>query len=258
MRLLGVVSVVAIPVFALMLPADNPAEACGAKISIKGAKLARMRKLQNSSNRAPIAAGPIGIAARGAVNVGGDSATRGAVGHGGGDVHKVPGAKRPKQPKKVVAQQEPKPEPAKEEPAATNPDLGRKTEEPPAKEETQPTPPATEPGEGKVKGHFPDHYFFGNASAQLSASNKTKLKQTARWLKNNPDRSIVVEGHASTNGNLDANRTLSETRADKVKEYLVSLGADESRISVEAFGSDRPEFKPGTSAKNRRVVIVQK
>ena len=35
-------------------------------------------------------------------------------------------------------------------------------------------------------------------------------------------------------------------------------GADESRISVEAFGSDRPEFKPGASAKNRRVVIVAK
>ena len=79
-----------------------------------------------------------------------------------------------------------------------------------------------------------------------------------KWLKNNPDKSITIEGHASTNGNLDANHNLSEVRANKGKDFLVSQGADDSRISVEAFGSDRPEFKPGASAKNRRVVIVAK
>jgi peptidoglycan-associated lipoprotein len=266
MRLFGVVSVAAVPFFMLLLP-DNPAEACGAKVSIKGAQFARMRKLQRSSNRTPIAAGPAGFAARGAVNVGGDNARGGAVGHGGGEA-KAPGAKRP--PKKV-ARQEPKQEPVKEEPVkeepvkeepAAKPDLGRKGDKPDTSDEapvTQPTQPTpTPPVAGEGKGKFSSHYFFGNASSSLSPGNKAKLKQTARWLKNNPDKSIVVEGHASTNGNLDANRTLSETRANAVKEFLVSLGADESRISVEAFGSDRPEFKPGASAKNRRVVIVVK
>jgi len=256
MRLLGVISIAAIPLFVLVPGEDNNAEACGAKVSIKGAKLARMRKLQSSSERAPIAAGPIDIQARERVNVGGDSTQRGAVGHGGGEAGKVPGAKRHPKASKPIAQKEPTPEPATEEPPAkSEPDLGRKTDEPPAK--TEP-PPAETDQPAKVKGKFASHYFFGNASSQLSAPNKAKLKQLVHWLKSNPDKSIVVEGHASTNGNLDANRALSEKRANTVKEYLVELGADESRISVEAFGSDRPEFKPGSSAKNRRVIIVAK
>ena len=257
MRLLGVISIAAIPLFVLVPGDDNNAEACGAKVSIKGAKLARMRKLQSSSERAPIAAGPIDIQARERVNVGGDSTQRGAVGHGGGEAGKAPGAKRHPKASKPIAQKEATPEPPKDEQPTSNPaDMPRKTEEPAPKDETP--PPAETDQPAKVKGKFASHYFFGNASSQLSAPNKGKLKQLVHWLKSNPDKSIVVEGHASTNGNLDANRSLSEKRANTVKEYLVELGADESRISVEAFGSDRPEFKPGSSAKNRRVIIVAK
>ena len=230
------------------------AEACGAKVSVKGAKIARMRKLSNSSARQPIAAGPIGVSGRDAVNVGGDAGDRSPSASGGGET----AARTPKPRKRPKAEPVPRQETPKEETAATNPDLGRKTDEPtpkePEPEPAQPEPPA----EKAPKGKFASHYFFGNASSALTAQSSKKLKATARWLKANPDKSIVVEGHASTNGNHNANRNLSEKRAEAVKAQLVELGVDESRISVEAFGSDRPEFEPGASAKNRRVIIVAK
>lgn len=252
MRHLVVVAAVAVPLI-LMGPegaAPKSANACGVKVSIKGAKIARARRPTGSSGRAPIAVGPVDVAARGTVNAGGDASGRGGpAATGGGE---TVAARTPKRPKRAT------PPPTREETPKEEPttDVGRKVEEPSPKEETPKEEPAPTPG--KAGGKFPSHYFFGNGSSVVSAANKTKLKQTARWLKNNPDKSIVIEGHASTNGNLDANRQLSEVRANMVKDVLVSLGADESRISVEAFGSDRPEFKPGSSAKNRRVVIVVK
>lgn len=252
MRHLVIVAAAVLPLVLIGPEGASPksAEACGVKVSIKGAKIARARRPTGSSNRTPVAVGPIDLSARGRVGAGGDTTGGRSPAATGGDetraARKSPPVRRKAEPPPV---REATP---KEEPAAT--DIGRKTEEPTPKEE--PTP--IEEPSGKVKGKFVSHYFFGNASSVLSAPNKAKLKHVVKWLKNNPDKSITVEGHASTNGNLDANRNLSEIRANKVKDFLVSQGADESRISVEAFGSDRPEFKPGASAKNRRVVIVAK
>ena len=253
MRVLGVVAAMSLPLFLLPVNVQD-AEACGAKVSVKGAKIARMRKLQGSSDRAPIAAGPI-VAARATVKTGGDGGgDQLPAASGGGETKARTPKPRPRPKSEPIARKET----PKEEPAATNPDMGRKTDEPPvAKEETEPSEPEPAPDKGP-KGKFASHYYFGNASSILTAKSKAKLKATARWLKANPDKSVVVEGHASTNGNHAANQTLSEVRANAVKDQLVSLGVDESRISVEAFGSDRPEVKPGASPKNRRVIIVLK
>lgn len=257
MRVLGVVAAMSLPLFLLPVNVQD-AEACGAKVSVKGAKIARMRKLQGSSDRAPIAAGPI-VAARATVSSGGDGSGDQVPAASGGGETAARTPKRPRRPKSEPIAREETPK----EPAATNPDPGRKTDEPPAaKEETEPRPTEPEPAPTKPvkgpKGKFASHYYFGNASSSLTAQSKAKLKATARWLSANPDKSVVIEGHASTNGNHAANQSLSEVRANAVKDQLVGLGVDESRISVEAFGSDRPEVKPGASPKNRRVIIVLK
>jgi len=103
--------------------------------------------------------------------------------------------------------------------------------------------------------HFTKRIFFGNSTADLSARARAKLTKNARWLQKNADRSVVVEGHASTTGAPEANQALSEARARSVKEFLVEQGVAESRITAEGLGSTKPEFRPGTNGKNRRVVI---
>jgi outer membrane protein OmpA-like peptidoglycan-associated protein len=198
------------------------------------------------------------VVARAKVSTGGDAGGAHTPAATGGGETQARTPKRPKRPKPEPVVRNETPEP-KEEPAATNPDLGRKTEEPAPKEPTDTSPAEPEPKPEKgPKGKFASHYYFGNASSSLTSQSKAKLKATARYLVANPDKSVVIEGHASTNGNHAANQSLSEVRANAVKDQLVSLGVEESRISVEAFGSERPEFKPGASAKNRRVVIVLK
>jgi len=107
----------------------------------------------------------------------------------------------------------------------------------------------------KVPGRFSRHIFFSNSSASLSARAQAKLTRNAMWLQRHGDRNVVVEGHASTTGALAANQKLSEARAKAVKDFLIEQGVDESRIESVGFGMSKPEFKPGSNPRNRRVVV---
>jgi type VI secretion system protein ImpK len=70
-----------------------------------------------------------------------------------------------------------------------------------------------------------------------------------------PERSIVVEGHASKEGNPELNKNLSDKRARTVAEAFARSGFRREKISSWGFGSEKP--KPGASdAANRRVEII--
>ena len=76
-------------------------------------------------------------------------------------------------------------------------------------------------------------------------------------MKDNPTFKINVEGHTDSVGKHDMNMTLSNNRAASVATYLKTIGGvDESRISSEGYGPDRPiapnKLAAGR-AKNRRV-----
>jgi outer membrane protein OmpA-like peptidoglycan-associated protein len=245
-------------------PSD--ADACGAKLSLKGSKFHQARLAKSSSmNRQPIATGPIDTRQRDVKSAGGVEGGR-AVRSGGSESARKRPASKPvaRAPRKEVAQAQPQPA-ADEQKASSKPlgDVDKRKEsadkepatasEPDTATDEQPTPA---PREGKAKGKLPRLVFFANARAELSPAAKASLDKTVKWLEANPDRSITVEGHASTRGNFAANQTLSEKRAEMVKDYLVEKGISESRINTVGRGSEHPEFQPGTSGKNRRVAII--
>ena len=70
---------------------------------------------------------------------------------------------------------------------------------------------------------------------------------------------VGVYGHTDNTGNADANQTLSNERANSVKNYLISKGLPENRIESKGFGQTQPIADNNTfagKAKNRRVQIV--
>src|SRR3546814_3201658 len=73
----------------------------------------------------------------------------------------------------------------------------------------------------------------------------------------NPNVRVTVEGHADERGTRDYNLALGERRANAAKNYLVSLGVPESRISTISYGKERPEALGSDEsawAQNRRAV----
>ena len=71
----------------------------------------------------------------------------------------------------------------------------------------------------------------------LSDHSRKKLNAVADALKSHPKLSVVIEGHADPRGKAGHNMSLSRRRAERVKDYLASLGLDSTRANLTAFGS---------------------
>ena len=104
-----------------------------------------------------------------------------------------------------------------------------------------------------------DRVFFEYDSASLSDNAQKTLSHQAQWLGTNAQATITIEGHCDERGTREYNLALGERRAAAVKNYLVSLGVDRSRVSTISYGKERPEELGSTDAvwsKNRRAVTV--
>ena len=99
---------------------------------------------------------------------------------------------------------------------------------------------------------------FEAGKAKLLASSNKVLDGVIEILNQHPDYKLTVEGHSSSDGNYDANVTLSQQRAEQVKKYFVSKGVDAERINAIGYGPDKPlnEGKAAADrAANRRVEL---
>ena len=84
------------------------------------------------------------------------------------------------------------------------------------------------------------------------------LEKDAELLKNTyKDSSVLIEGHCDERGTVEYNLELGKRRAQAVKDYLVDLGIEESRIHIVSYGKERPfctESEPGLlEAKSTRA-----
>lgn len=116
------------------------------------------------------------------------------------------------------------------------------------------TPRESEPA---VRASWHREAYFATNSNRLNGKSRRQMRQNAEWLLQNPDATIVIEGHTDTVGDADYNAVLAERRAESARDFLVGLGVDASRIEVVSKGEDEPAYSPGTSAKNRRVVLIK-
>jgi len=82
--------------------------------------------------------------------------------------------------------------------------------------------------------------FFAFDQYDLTPESRETLSNDAKLLAAASGVKIVVEGHCDERGTREYNLGLGERRANAVKEYLVSLGIDASRIQTISYGEERP------------------
>lgn len=95
-------------------------------------------------------------------------------------------------------------------------------------------------------------------SAQLPEEFYQDVKELATFMKLYEDTIVTVEGHADSMGPEPYNQTLSEQRANKVRELLVGeFGIKPERLKIVGFGETRPVADNATEegrSQNRRAV----
>jgi peptidoglycan-associated lipoprotein len=85
------------------------------------------------------------------------------------------------------------------------------------------------------------------------------LKANADWLKKNPSARVEIEGHCDDRGTNEYNLALGAKRSQTVKDYLVTLGISNERLSTISYGEEIPVCKEQSEdcrGKNRRARFV--
>ena len=103
--------------------------------------------------------------------------------------------------------------------------------------------------------------FFEYDRATLTPEARETLVVNGKWLRENSDVMITIEGHCDERGTNDYNLALGDRRAESVKMFLVDLGIDRSRLTTVSFGEERPlDHGHGEAAwaKNRRAYFLIK
>lgn len=93
----------------------------------------------------------------------------------------------------------------------------------------------------------------------LKPESITTIKQVKDYLDKNPNIKLEINGHTDSDGTDEANLSLSQKRADAVKNQLVSMGIEPNRLVAKGFGETQLLDKSTTAeakANNRRVEFI--
>jgi OOP family OmpA-OmpF porin len=101
---------------------------------------------------------------------------------------------------------------------------------------------------------------FDIDKATIKPESMGTLNMVAGVMRDNPDIKFEIDGHTDNTGTAAHNVFLSQARGAAVKEQLVSMGVDGSRLTTMGFGDTRPLADNSTlegKANNRRVEFVK-
>jgi len=104
-----------------------------------------------------------------------------------------------------------------------------------------------------------DEILFDVDEAELKPGGMQRLARVAEFLRQNPDRNVLIEGHTDSTAPDAYNLALSQRRANAVEDFLIAQGVDPTRISAIGYGEQQPIATNDTVAgrqANRRVEIV--
>jgi outer membrane protein OmpA-like peptidoglycan-associated protein/Tol biopolymer transport system component len=112
-----------------------------------------------------------------------------------------------------------------------------------------------EPGQKVVLNNV----FFDTGLAELKPESRVELEKVAAMMKGNSGMKVEIGGHTDDVGKEKDNQILSENRAKAVRDFLIGLGVDSSRLTAVGYGMTKPivtNKTPEGRAQNRRTEFM--
>lgn len=100
--------------------------------------------------------------------------------------------------------------------------------------------------------------YFEFDKSVVSSEQLAIIEAHARFLADNPDKAVLLEGHADERGSNEYNLALGQRRANAVRDILSANGVYDNQLETVSFGEERPLARESTEsawAENRRVEI---
>ncbi len=134
---------------------------------------------------------------------------------------------------------------------------------PPAPKVEAPPPPPAPPARVEVRAdkiEINEKIQFDHNASTIKPVSFSLLDEIADVIRKNPQiKKIAIEGHASSEGDANNNKKLSDSRAKAVMAYLTGKGIATGRLSAKGYGSEKPIATNDTDEgkeKNRRVEFI--
>lgn len=101
--------------------------------------------------------------------------------------------------------------------------------------------------------------YFEFDRSDIPTAQLNTLDAHARYLTQNPNVKVRLEGHADERGSREYNIGLGDRRAQAVRRILLFQGVANDQVSTVSYGEERPAVEGHTDkaySMNRRVEIV--
>lgn len=111
----------------------------------------------------------------------------------------------------------------------------------------------------KQKIELKQKVHFATNQSTIEPESFAMLQEVAAVLKSRPEIHLRIEGHTDSRGSLRRNMTLSQERAEAVKQFLVGQGIDATRMEARGFGPTQPIDDNRTARgreNNRRTEFI--
>lgn len=101
--------------------------------------------------------------------------------------------------------------------------------------------------------------LFASGKSALLVDARARLDQVSEVLLTTRERNLLIEGHTDSQGSEGSNVTLSQNRANAVRDYILSRGYGADLVKAVGLGEGNPVADNGNAegrANNRRVEII--
>lgn len=101
--------------------------------------------------------------------------------------------------------------------------------------------------------------YFDYDSFEVLSEFTGALEANAKYLKADPSRKVMLEGHTDERGGREYNLALGQKRAEAVRRSLALFGVSDSQMEPVSFGEEKPAAMGADEdsyARNRRVELT--